>query len=98
MSKLAAEKFIEYVERSGLIEKGDLTKTLSTWGESGIAVMDDAGAAWPTSLSEAKVLTRWQCDNLLQGKYKAFFLGQYKLLGLLGTGGAEQCLSRRTLC
>jgi serine/threonine-protein kinase len=97
MSKLAAEKFIEYVERSGLIEKGDLAKTLSTWGESGVAVMDDAERL-ADKLVEAKVLTRWQCDNLLQGKYRAFFLGQYKLLGLLGTGGMSSVyLAEHTL-
>ena len=34
-----------------------------------------------------KLLTRWQCGMLLKGKYKGFFLGKYKLLEHLQTGG-----------
>ncbi|HND50922.1 MAG TPA: protein kinase, partial [Pirellulaceae bacterium] len=33
------------------------------------------------------LLTRWHCDKLLDRKYKGFFLGKYKLLGHIGTGG-----------
>lgn len=32
-------------------------------------------------------LTTWQYGFLRKGKYKGFFLGKYKLLGLLGAGG-----------
>ncbi len=47
------------------------------------------------------ILTRWQADKLLQGRHKGFFLGKYRLLSLLGTGGmstvylAEHRLMRR---
>jgi serine/threonine-protein kinase len=50
---------------------------------------------------QAGLLTRWQCDQLLKGKYKGFFLGNYKLVDHLGTGGmstvylAEHALMRR---
>ena len=46
-------------------------------------------------------MTRWQVDRLLEGRHKGFFLGKYKLLGLLGTGGmssvylAEHVLMQR---
>ncbi|WP_246146540.1 serine/threonine protein kinase [Rubripirellula lacrimiformis] len=33
------------------------------------------------------LLTAWHIEKLLAGKYKGFFLGKYKLLGHLGTGG-----------
>ena len=51
---------------------------------------------------EEGVLTQWQCDKLLQKKYKGFFLGKYKLLGHIGSGGmssvylAEHTLMRRS--
>ena len=53
------------------------------------------------SFIEQGLLTRWQCDKLLEKKYKGFFLGKYKLLGHIGTGGmssvylAEHTLMRR---
>ncbi len=46
-------------------------------------------------------LTRWQADKLLEGRHKGFFLGKYKLLDHLGTGGmssvylAEHVLMKR---
>lgn len=53
-------------------------------------------------LVDAKLLTRWQCDRLQEGRHKGFILGnKYKLLGLLGTGGmssvylAEHVLMQR---
>ena len=33
------------------------------------------------------LLTDWHVEKLLSGKYKGFFLGKYKLLGHIGTGG-----------
>ena len=33
------------------------------------------------------LLTDWHVEKLLAGKYKGFFLGNYKLLGHIGTGG-----------
>jgi serine/threonine protein kinase len=52
-------------------------------------------------LVAAGLLTRWQCDKLLEGRHKGFFLGKYKLLDLLGSGGmssvylAEHVLMQR---
>ncbi|MBC8351394.1 MAG: serine/threonine protein kinase [Planctomycetes bacterium] len=47
------------------------------------------------------LLTDWHCGKLFDRKYKGFFLGKYKLLGHIGTGGmssvylAEHMLMRR---
>lgn len=38
-------------------------------------------------LIDAKLLTKWQVERLMEGKTKGFFLGKYKLLGQLGKGG-----------
>jgi serine/threonine protein kinase len=52
-------------------------------------------------LVERDLLTRWQSENLLRGKHKGYFLGKYKLLRFLGSGGmssvylAEHTLMRR---
>jgi len=39
------------------------------------------------AFQKSDLLTRWQCEKLLSGKYKGFFLGNHKLLGHIGTGG-----------
>jgi len=38
-------------------------------------------------VSRAKLLTPWQREQLLKGRYKGFFLREYKLLGLIAVGG-----------
>jgi len=86
MSKQTPKKFIEFVELSRLVDKDQLAEALSALKASDPAALEDAEQL-ATRLIEAKLLTRWQCNNLLQGKHKSFFLGPYKLLGLLGTGG-----------
>ena len=53
------------------------------------------------SLIQAGLITQWQSEKLLRGRHKGFFLGKYKLLGHLGTGGmstvylAQQSLTRQ---
>ncbi len=52
-------------------------------------------------LAEKGLLTNWQCEKLAEGRHKGFFLGKYKLLNHLGTGGmssvylAEHVLMQR---
>lgn len=38
-------------------------------------------------VDQAKLITSWQREQLLKGRYKGFFLKEYKLLGLIGVGG-----------
>ncbi|MBX9789251.1 MAG: serine/threonine protein kinase [Pirellulales bacterium] len=45
------------------------------------------GAALAEEFIRRGLITRWQADKLLEGRYKGFFLNKYKLLSLLGTGG-----------
>ncbi len=44
-------------------------------------------SCWLIFLIEKEAITRWQADKLLAGKSKGFFLGKYKLLRHLGSGG-----------
>jgi serine/threonine protein kinase len=87
MTKVTANKLLDLVRRSGLVEearlKAFLDKTAATHGE---AVLDDQKRL-ADLMVEAVLLTRWQADKLLAGKHKGFRLGKYKLLGQIGKGG-----------
>lgn len=100
MSKLAVDSFLDLVRRSGLVDNCQLERTLS--------VLDAEPSSEPADshimakrLVEAGLLTDWQTQNLLEGRYKRFFLGKHKLLKHLGTGGmssvylAEHVMLRR---
>jgi serine/threonine protein kinase len=49
--------------------------------------LPDAPDLIAAELVDAGLITRWQADKLLEGRHKGFFLGKYKLLGHIGTGG-----------
>ncbi len=87
MPKISSEKFLEMVEKSGLIEPAILNRLL----EKVRAKLDGQLPADANQLAaifkKQELLTQWHLDKLLVGKYKGFFLGKYKLLGHIGTGG-----------
>ena len=100
MSKLKHDRFFELLQRSSLIENGQLKDFLADLGRSAPDRVGDAKFVGD-ALVDAGLLTKWQCDKLLDGRHKGFFLGKYKLLGHLGTGGmssvylAEHVLMQR---
>lgn len=101
MSKLAVDSFLELVRRSGLVDNSQLERTLSVLDaeHTGETVADSRVMA--KRLVDAGLLTDWQTQNLLEGRYKRFFLGKHKLLKHIGTGGmssvylAEHVMLRR---
>jgi eukaryotic-like serine/threonine-protein kinase len=100
MVAVSVDKFLEQLERSGLVEKDQLDRALAEIERQSAAPQLGAGSLAPSTLPAdtaalaeklvaAKLITAWQRDQLLDGKYKGFFLvgKKYKLLGHLGTGG-----------
>ncbi|MFO0904850.1 MAG: protein kinase [Pirellulales bacterium] len=87
MAKLSVKQFLEFVQKSGLVKDDALQASLKrlTAG-SGDVLPDDADVV-AQHLIQDGLLTRWHCDKLFDKKYKGFYLGKYKLLGHLGTGG-----------
>lgn len=98
-SKISADSFLSAVRQSGLIEDSQLKKFCQSFEQAGKDRLDTDRIAG--ELVEANLLSKWQIDKLLQGKHKGFFLGKYKLISLLGSGGmsavylAEHTLMRR---
>ncbi len=86
MAEPSAKSFLNILERSGIVAEDRLKNALQELSRksNGKSVrVDDLTA----HLIRSGLLTQWHCDKLLAGKYKGFFLGKYKLLGHLGTGG-----------
>jgi len=87
MSKLKVDTLIDLVRRSELVDKDQLSKALAEFEQRhGKEACDDPERV-SRFLLDAGLLTRWQCNKLLEGRSKGFFLGKYKLLDHLGTGG-----------
>ncbi|HYW81511.1 MAG TPA: serine/threonine-protein kinase [Thermoguttaceae bacterium] len=98
MAKQKVDTFLDLLRRSGLVEKDQLAGVLLELKQEADSYDTDALAE---RLVDARLLTRWQCDKLGEGRHKGFFLGKYKLLDHLGTGGmssvylAEHVLMQR---
>jgi serine/threonine protein kinase len=87
MTKVTANKLLDLVRRSGLVDEPRLTTFLDkATAEHGDGLLDDQDRL-AELLIRAGLLTRWQADKLLAGKHKGFRLGKYKLLGQIGKGG-----------
>jgi len=97
----SAPRFIEILYRSGLVESAKLDEALAVMeSESDAEQLADA-AFIAEQLVRHTLLTAWQARQLLKGRYKGFFLRQYKILGHIGSGGmsavylAEHVLMQR---
>jgi serine/threonine-protein kinase len=87
MTKLSLDRFLGLVERSKLIPPEQLNDSVQSWKRrASLAQLDDARFC-AEHLVDAGLLTSWQCKKLLEGRHRGFYLGKYKLLDHLGTGG-----------
>jgi eukaryotic-like serine/threonine-protein kinase len=97
MAQLTAPVLLDLVKKSGLVDDEQLAPAVERFQREHPAEVDDGGRL-ADYLVDCGLLTRWQCDKLATGKYKGFFLGKYKLLQHLGTGGMSSVyLAEHTL-
>jgi len=101
MANVNGKNFFDLVKRSQLVEETPLSECIDALRAKSNDQLPQDGKAVADALVDVDLLTRWQADNLLAGKYKGFRLGKYKLLSHLGTGGmsavylAEHMVMRR---
>jgi serine/threonine-protein kinase len=106
MPKLSVKSFLDLTTRSKLVNEDELAGALADFRElHPDDPLDETSSieaeVFANFLIDRNLLTRWQTEKLLDKKYKGFFLGKYKLLGHLGTGGmssvylAEHMLMQR---
>ncbi len=79
--------FLAWVKRSNLVAQDELQRSLSDLGEASGGELSGDVDVVADHLVTGGLLTAWQKTNLLKGKYKGYFLGKYRLLELIGSGG-----------
>jgi serine/threonine protein kinase len=106
MPKLSVKSFLDLTTRSKLVTEDELARALADFRELHPGdPLDDTSSVEAETFANFLIgrglITKWQTEKLLDKKYKGFFLGKYKLLGHLGTGGmssvylAEHMLMQR---
>lgn len=101
MATPSVKNFLELVQRSQLVDSDLLRTTLLKYKAEHDDQLPADAKVVADYLVQAGLLTDWHCTKLFDRKYKGFFLGKYKLLGHIGTGGmssvylAEHILMRR---
>ena len=82
MSDPSPKSFLRSLDKSGIVDDESLKDTLAELSRqaAGETIALDR---LTKHLIESGLITQWHCEKLLQGKYKGFFLGKYKLLGCL---------------
>ncbi|MFK8113028.1 MAG: serine/threonine protein kinase [Rubripirellula sp.] len=75
------------VRKSGLVETPALEKFEKKVREKLQGTLPENPRKLANVFKKEGILTEWHIEKLLTGKYKGFFLGKYKLLGHIGTGG-----------
>ena len=82
--KLTAESFLTGIKQSGLAEPEAIESFVKALRGEGVDISNSAALA--EAMIAKGIITPWQSEKLLQGKFKGFILGRYKLLDLLGKG------------
>lgn len=98
MAKLTVQRFLELVRKSTLVEEDKLCEAVAECEKEHDGRLPDDPEIIAEFLTQKGLITDWHSEKLLNGKYKGFTLGKYKLLGHLGTGGMSSVyLAEHTL-
>ena len=100
MPTIPVNQYEDLIRRSGIVEKDVLERALTK-------IHQKYGGTPPDSesiaklLMEGRLITPWQNEQLMEGRHRGFFLGKYKLLAHISSGGmsevymGEQVMMRR---
>ncbi|CAN5449536.1 hypothetical protein BH11PLA2_BH11PLA2_28350 [soil metagenome] len=83
------DEFLDLIRKSGVVEDIKLNTYLDKLKSANIEVSDQP-SKFAGRLVRDGILTYFQAEQILQGKYKRFSIGKYKVLEKLGVGGMGQ--------
>ncbi|MBS0266379.1 MAG: protein kinase [Planctomycetes bacterium] len=78
-----ADSYVALLEKSGLLPRDQIASALKRFSLPSTAPAKEMARAFFNS----GLLTRYQAERLLEGKFRGFFIDQYILLEILGAGG-----------
>jgi serine/threonine protein kinase len=87
MTQITSQRIVELLEKSKLVDAQALADRLEVVRSENNGELPEDPVEFCKAFESVGLLTRWQSEKLMQGKYKGFFLGNHKLLGHIGTGG-----------
>lgn len=87
MATLSTEGFLDFVERSELVEPLTLAAALAELKTAQGGQLPGDAEAVATFLIEKQLLTSWHVEKLMEKRYRGFTLGKYRMLRQIGSGG-----------
>jgi serine/threonine-protein kinase len=84
---VTVNEFLELLRRSQLVEEDQLTKFLGGVAARQTENLPDPAQAIASALITQNLLTEYQAEKLMAGKYKGFYICECKLMSRLGTRG-----------
>lgn len=85
---LSSSSFLQMLAHSGLLKNEQMRHVESRFASMTSHVSGDVSPqAIVIWLLQRKLITPWQAEKLIQGRFRGFFLGAYKLLSRIAKGG-----------
>src|SRR5687767_2098932 len=87
MATLSTEGFLDYVERSELVDPPTLQAALAELKSAHGGQLPADADTVARFLMDKQLLTSWHVEKLMEKKYRGFTLGKYRMLRQIGSGG-----------
>jgi serine/threonine protein kinase len=86
---MPVDSFLDLLRQSGLVVDSQMLALMAEFSGGDNGKWESARPV-AAELIQRGILTKWQADNLLEGKHRGFILGTYRILQSLGKGGMSQ--------